>query len=232
MSEESTQNIFDSIYSKSKLKQKVYRNTLETFGILKKSLNDLSNKYARHINENNLDTDIGFEVKDRGKFEIEVRFGGDILLFMMHTNIFEFPRNHSVMNTSYIREDKSRSYCGIIYIYNFLADSFKYHRPNDLGYLIGRVFVNNENHYFVEGKRELGFIYNNFGQHEINHDSITEILAASINYTINFDLLCPPYENQKLISVDQIKNTLDTISLKTGKRIGFQFQEDIDEEDR
>ena len=45
------------------------------------------------------------------------------------------------MNTSYVKEDKNRSYCGVIHLYNFLADSFKYNRLNDVGYLIGRVFI-------------------------------------------------------------------------------------------
>ena len=44
-----------------------------------------------------------------------------------------------------------RTYCGVINMYNFLSDSFKYNRENDLGYLIGRMFINKENT-FVEGK--------------------------------------------------------------------------------
>ena len=50
----------------------------------------------------------------------------------------------------------------MINIYNFLADSFKYNRLNDVGYLVGRVFLNKDLHYFVEGKRQLGFLYNDF----------------------------------------------------------------------
>ena len=33
---------------------------------------------------------------------------------------------------------------------------------NDLGYLIGRIFINHENHFMVQGKRQLGFLYNDF----------------------------------------------------------------------
>ena len=95
---------------------------------------------------------------------MELKFAGDVLIFMMHTNVFEFPRHHEIMRTSYIRDDKNRSYCGIINIYNFLADSFKYNRENDIGYLIGRVFINYENHYYIEGKKELGLIYNDFAK--------------------------------------------------------------------
>ena len=34
------------------------------------------------------------------------------------------------------------TFCGIINIYNFLSDSFKYNRESDLGYLVGRIFIN------------------------------------------------------------------------------------------
>ncbi len=101
------------------------------------------------------------------------------------------------MRTAYVKEDDSRSYCGIINIYNFLSDSFKYNRFNDIGYLIGRIFINKDNHYFIEGKRELGFLYNNFGKHEMNRETAQQIIETAITYTINFDLLTPPYETVK-----------------------------------
>lgn len=220
------EDLYSRIYNKSQLKQNVYQNTLETFEILKDTLNKIEtnfNKFAKTVDKKE---NLSFEVKQKGRFEIEVKFGGDILLFMMHTNVFEFPRNHSVMQTPYVKENKDRSYCGTINIYNFLADSFKYNRINDIGYLIGRIFVNNEKHYFIEGKKELGFIFNNFGENSINKESIMQIAEAAIDYTINFDLLTPPYENVKYVTLETIKNTLDTISLKTGKRLGFKFQAD------
>ncbi len=51
-------------------------------------------------------------------------------------------------------------------------------------------------------------------------------MEAAIEYTINFDLLTPPYESVKLVTVNEMKNTLDAISMKTGKRLGFHFQAD------
>jgi hypothetical protein len=147
---------------------------------------------------------------------------------MLHTNIFEFPRMHEVMKTKYIEEDKERSYCGVINIYNFLADSFRFNRQMDLGYMIGRVFVNKENHYFIEGKREIGQLYNNFASSELNTDSVKSIIESAIKYTINFDLLTPPYEEVKLIRMGDIQAASD-IKLVTGKRLGFRFQADHEE---
>jgi carbamate kinase len=133
------------------------------------------------------------------------------------------------MKTSYIKEDKRRSYCGIIHIFNFLADSFKYNRTSDIGYMIGRIFVNRETHYFVEGKREIGLLYNNFSSSELDTRAIITILQSSILYTLNFDLLTPPYDNMKEVTVQEMQTTLDNLQFRTGKRLGFRFQSDSGE---
>jgi hypothetical protein len=172
---------------------------------------------------------IPFEFRDKSEFETEFRFGGDILIFTMHTNVFEFSRDHEVMKTTYINESPDRSYCGIIMIFNFLADSFKYNRVNDLGYMIGRIFINNEKHYFVEGKREVGQLYNNFQSSVITKESVRMILESAIRYTCNFDLLTPPYDAMKMLTVADIQSTRDNMKMTTGKRLGFRFQGDHEE---
>jgi hypothetical protein len=148
------------------------------------------------------------------------------LVFYMHTNIFEFSRDHEVMRSLYIREEKERSYCGVIHVYNFLADSFKYNRDNDLGYLIGRIFINKDNHYFIEGKRELGQIYNNFDKSIFDAEAALSIVKSAMLYTINFDLLSPPYDEVKMVTVAAIKNAVESMKIVTGKRLGFRFQAD------
>ena len=75
---------------------------------------------------------------EKGTFDVEFRVGEDILLFSMHSNVFEFDNNHPMNKIPYVLEDPLRSYCGMIMIYNFLADSFNYRRINDLGYMVGR----------------------------------------------------------------------------------------------
>ena len=146
----------------------------------------------------------------------------------MHSNIFEFSRDHQVMKSPYIREDATRSHCGVIRIYNFLADSIEYRREQDLGYMIGRVFINREKHYFIEGKRELGMLYTNFGTSLIDSASVQNIVESAIEYTTNFDLLTPPYDDEKVVSVGEMMSDIDKKSLVTGKRLGFRFQADTD----
>ncbi|HPE86961.1 MAG: hypothetical protein EOL88_00370 [Bacteroidia bacterium] len=223
------ENLFTHLKEKGQLKQDVYDNTLSAFGLLKSTAEELATKY--HEMEIDSLGRVPFEFHDRGGFEFEIRFGGDILLFMMHTNVFELPRDHELFKTTYLKEDKSRSYCGIINIYNFLGDSFKYNRLNDLGYLIGRIFINKDKHYYLEGKRELGLLYNNFESDLFDQPHIQQIMQSAIEYTINFDLLTPPYQAVQQITVYDIRATLDNMQLKTGKRLGFKFQADTKEVD-
>ena len=225
---DSTDKLFQLMVGKAALKQQVYANTLNALNLIKGSILDLEQKYTGYMTDQGSDKVMPFESNSVGDFEMELKFGGDILMFLMHTNVFEFSRQHEVMRTDYIREDKSRSYCGIINVYNFISDSFKYSRMNDIGYLIGRIFVNKDNHYFVEGKRELGFLYNDFGKNILDQSSVKEFLETAITYTVNFDLLTPDYNFVKEVSVFDMKNTRDAISLKTGKRLGFKFQADTD----
>jgi hypothetical protein len=224
----SNKELFDAIVKKAGFKQEVYATTLKAFSQFKDETIRLAGDYHKKIKQTRWP--IPFEFKDRGTFEFELKFGSDILVFFMHTNVFEFPRDHEVMKTSYIKEDKKRSYCGIIHIFNFLADSFKYNRTNDIGYLIGRVFVNSENHYFIEGKREIGLLYNNFSTSTLDTGAITSIIQSSILYTLNFDLLTPPYDNMKEVTMQEMQTTLENHQIRTGKRLGFRFQADSAEE--
>lgn len=223
---ELNESLKNLVFDKSDLKQQVFRATKETFELFRDTTRELMSLFQEQNRKEG--RNVHFEFADHGDFEFEVKFAGDVLVFVMHTNVFEFSRDHQVMKSNYIREDKRRSYCGVIRIYNFLADSFVYNRDQDLGYMIGRVFVNNEKHYFIEGKRELGMLYNNFNTSLITSESVQGIVESAIEYTTNFDLLTPPYDEVKLVSVGEMRSDLDKKSMVTGKRLGFRFQADTD----
>jgi hypothetical protein len=216
-------DIVAMLKEKSITKQLVYDNTFETFSVLKDILHELIND----INDEILDTDrrIKLDYRDRGKFEAEAKIAEDILIFSMHSNVFEFDRNHPVWKTSYVQKNRLNSYCGIISIYNFLADSFKYNRINDLGYLIGRIFINREKHFIVEGKQQINYI-SNFTSQTINENEIKTILEKAIHYALHFDLLTPPYDTVKIATVEQLNAKIENGKLRTGKRLGFRFESD------
>ena len=220
------ESLKELVFDKSDLKQSIYMATREVFDMFRNTSREIiqllqqeprCQKYKER-----------FSFTNRGDFEFEVKFGSDVLLFYMHSNIFEFSREHQVMKSTYIREDATRSYCGVIRIYNFLSDSIEYRREQDLGYMIGRVFINKEKHYFIEGKRELGMLYSNFGTALIDSASVQSIVESAIEYTTNFDLLTPPFDEEKVVSVGEMMCDIDKKSIVTGKRLGFRFQADTE----
>lgn len=214
--------IIDLLASKSVCKYKVFDNTLENFKQIKTQLSEIAFDLKTEITQRG--DDIPIQYKERGEYEVELKAAGDLILFSMHTNIFEFPKAHSVMQTKYVKDDNLRSYCGVISIYNFLADSFKFNRMNDIGYLIGRVFINKENHFIVEGKRQLGFLFNDFTNQEVDSNNLKKIIEAALQYSIEFDLLVPPFDEVKYVSVQEMNQLTSTVSLKTGKRLGFNYE--------
>jgi len=219
-----TKAVCDQIKSKMELKIGVYKNIEAAFDLFKVIAETYPEKFQEH--HPNSDIEVKYESKQPKSFQLQ--FGSDILYFTLHSNVFEFNRDHELMRTPYIREDKERSYCGMISIYNFLTDSVLYNRSNDVGYLIGRIFVNKENHCYIDGKREVGQVYSNFNATVFNHELAILILEAAIQYTVNFDLLVPPYEMVKEISVNEMLEFENKQNhAKTGKRLGFRFQADI-----
>jgi hypothetical protein len=144
----------------------------------------------------------------------------------MHTDVFEFDSNHIIWQNEYVQRERDNSYCGVIDIYNFLSDSFKFNRNADEGYLIGRLFINREKSFFVEGKRQTLVRPMNFGQKQITREALISIMETAINYAINFDLLVPDYEDNKRVTVDQFNSKMDNSKFVTGKRIGYEFNVD------
>ncbi len=219
------ENIVQTIATKSVMKQQVFENTSATFKdlveVIKATISELKKAMP------DLKANIPIDYKVTHKHEIRVTIAGDVMVFHMHTNVFQFDTSHSMWKSSYITEDDQRSYCGIIYVYNFLKDSFKYERQRDLGYLIGRIFVNKDKHYFVEGKRQMGFLYNDFANAVVDKKELRKIVESVFMYALGFDLFIPAYDTMKEVTVYEMQE-ISKNAPQTGKRLGYQFKADND----
>ena len=217
--------ILETIVSKSTLKQKVFDNTFATFNDLKETLLEMASEMDDQL-DGLLDRRVRLEYRDRGKFEAQIQVANDLLSFQMHTDVFEFEPNHVIWQNPYVQTDRDNSYCGVINIYNFLSDSFKFNRNADEGYLIGRIFINREKCYFVEGKQQTSMRPMQFGKAEIDSEALVRILESAIYYALHFDLLLPSYDDNKRVTVDQFNTKLDNSKFVTGKRLGYDFDVD------
>jgi len=217
--------ILETLIRKSGLKQQVFDNTFATFNELKDILFEMSSEWDDEL-DGRIDRRVRIEYRDRGKFETQLQVASDLLIFRMPTDVFAFDAGHPVWQSPYAQADRDNAYCGMIDIYNFLSDSFKYNRNADEGYLIGRIFINRERRYFVEGKRQTSMRPIAFGSAAITREALVGILETAIAYSLDFDLLTPPYEDSKRVTVDQFNTRMDNSKFITGKRLGYEFDTD------
>jgi hypothetical protein len=214
--------ILNSLKGKSVLKQNIYEDISKIFLDFKEVIKDIANDLKKEVAK--VDKRIVVDSRDKGDVEIELKVAEDTIIFLMHSDIFAFEKNHEIMKSSYIQEDKDRSYCGMILVYNFLTDSFRYDRKNDVGYLIARIFINKDLHFFLEGKRQLGYMFNDFDKSVIDKEQMVKIVESIIVYSLEFDLYVPEYDEENQLTVSQINEVNLKTYIATGKRLGFQFQ--------
>jgi hypothetical protein len=219
--ESRTEILYNLLRTKSAHKQKTYRNTIQVFEMLKEVMIATKSDLASKLQKD--DPSVIVDCKDRGAFELEIKFGGDLLILNMHTNVFKFQDSHFIAKHPYVLEDPMRGYFGMINIYNFLADSYKYNRLNDLGFLIGRIFVNSENHFFMDGQDQLGFLYNDIESQVVSEDVLFRVVQTAMIYAVDLDLEVPPIEKVAAITLHQKLSTRGNEELKTGKKVGYGY---------
>lgn len=216
------EEIIDLLLNKAALKQDIAdysEKVLESFKSISKEELDL-------LSQSVDDTRVRLRFKDNGKYEFRLFVGSDALVFQLHTNVFRLPDDNPIWKTKYLSDNGANGYFAIINIYNFLAESFEKNRFGDAGYLIGRIFINYEGHFMVEGKGQLGFLFRNLEEDVISPESIRHIVECSMAYAIEFDLITPPYEMIQEVSIMQINAISSDLKVATGKRLGFQFKSD------
>lgn len=213
------EGIISLLMNKAALKQDIAdysENVLNDFKqVMQEELDELGNSVG--------DKRVRLKMEETGDHEFRVFVGSDVLVFQLHYNVFRLPDENPLWKTDYLQKDESNGYFGIINIYNFLAESFEQKRMNDAGYLIGRVFMNKEKHFMVEGKGQLGFLFRDLANSNLNKDIVRHILQVSIAYAIEFELVTPPYEMIQQVSVMQIQAISSNLQVATGKRLGFKF---------
>ena len=218
--------IVKSLTDKAPLKVDVYQQTEQAFNHLRNILKGLETDLLEVMSK--IDKRVVIKHTERGLFDLEFKISDDILIFTMHTDTYTFPSIHQILQKSYVSNNKNHSYCGMISIYNFLTDSIKFNRTNDIGLLIARIFLNSENHFFVEGKKQLGFLFNDFENDVLSESRLREVAEAAILHTLNFDIHTPPFDKVQMISVRELNEKNLASVLTTGKRLGFKFQTDTD----
>lgn len=218
--EQNRHQLLNLLKHKSALKQDIADDSEKIFKKLKEIIISEIDELKKSIS----DPRIRMSYQDKGKFEIHAYVGSDVLVFNLHQNVFRLPDHNPLWGTDYFKQNQNNGYFSTIHIFNFLAESLLQNRMEDAGYLIGRIFLNHEQHFLIEGKGTLGFMFRDPQNMVISDDAIRLIVQLSFAHALEFDLYIPPFEFLNEITVAQIQQMGESLKLQTAKRLGFKMR--------
>lgn len=217
--EQNRKQLLALLQNKAALKQDIASDSESIFAELKNTIKKELDELRKLVP----DERVRLHFKERGDYEIHVYIGSDVLVFSLHHNVFRMPDSNPLWGTSYFQKDEKKGYFGVIYIYNFLAESLIQNRLEDTGYLISRLFINHEKHFMVEGRTQLAAVFRDPERHVWNEAVSVLVAQMTFAYALSFDLYIPPYDIQDEITVNQMHYMGETLKLQTGKRLGFKM---------
>jgi hypothetical protein len=215
-------DIITGLEQKSITKQAIYRNTKEAFDRMKEISQELVVELTNRITSQ--DANVVIEYRLISDLEFQIKFSGDLLVFVMHSNIITFPDDYEIMRTDYIEEDFRRRFFGHIMAYNFMADTIKYNRLDDPGYLVGRMLVNIEKHFCIEGVKQLDLPYDQISRNVIKDDILRLIVESAMIAAVNNDLM-----GQDVSDIERItyKQKLENSQLSRPRKLGFMINHEL-----
>jgi hypothetical protein len=211
--------IKNMLESKSDAKQRTYKHLLSTFQMLREEAKCVVDELIKRSNPH--DHEVTIEFQEVSKHEFHVKLAGDLLIFVLHTNVVTFAPDHAIMQDPYIQQNEVNRYFGQLNIYNFMSDSLKFNRINDPGYLIARVMINHENRFFVEGEGPIANLFNGISEAPVSGAYLQLLVKLALTIAIENDLMAPPYQDVKFITLYQ--KLEHTPELGGGQKIGFKM---------
>ncbi|AKQ46062.1 hypothetical protein TH63_11110 [Rufibacter radiotolerans] len=216
--EDRIEAIYEGLRQKSTTKQAIFRNTKEAFDQLRACSVTLVDILKERVTK--VDANVIIEYRSVNEFEFHIKFSGDLLIFIMHSNIITLPEDHELMKSRYVEEDFRRRFFGHIMAYNFMADSIKYNRLNDPGYLLGRILINIDNHFYLEGVKQLDLTYNDMAHNKLDPGILRLLVESAMIASVNNDLVAPDVDEIRKITV---KQKLEEQQVSTPQKVGFSF---------
>lgn len=211
--------IAEGLREKSSAKQAIFRATQATFTLLRQVSQQLCLELTQKVTTD-ADASVRIECLPVNEMEFYIRFSGDLLVFVMHSNIVTFPDDFGPLTTPYVAADFRRRFFGHIMAYNFMADSIRYQRLNDPGYLLGRLLINIDSHYFLEGVQQLELPDNDMTDSAVTPEALRLFVESAMIAAVNNDLIAPPLPEIQRISV---KQKLENQQVSRGSKVGFSF---------
>ncbi len=211
-------SVLKLLHDKVTLKQDVLALTKKWFNVL----NEVIATEVSSLKLGLRDPRIRMEFACKSEYETRVMIGSDALIFHLHTNIFTIPEENPLWKDTYVKKDFSRGYFGVIYVYNFSAQSILQNRIGDEGGLLARIYINKENHFVVEGVQQVALRFPKIARNILTKDIFVEMLHLLFLGAVSNDLIIPPYDAVSGINVDQLNELSENLGIRTNKTLGFR----------
>lgn len=215
-----TEPIINGLIAKGSAALDVFASTKNVFELIKSELQKMEQSLKTALNAADSRLHVGYE--DRGHLEVHFKAANEVLVFIMHPSVLSFDLSHPIHKSHYTKKDPLLAFCGMIYVYNFSADTFKFNREQDLGLLVARIFINKEKHFFMEGKKQIGLLYNRFDADVISEEKVNSLIQGILQYCIDLDPQASPFDSMIQTSLLELKTRTST-NIETGKRFGFMM---------
>ena len=210
--------VVNLLSAKASLKQDVFTVTKSVFQQMKTLTMDITERIK---NSAAVDTEkVRVEFEDLNEFEFQLKVGGDIVVFLMKTNVFALPIDHKDIKNKYFKTDWKNAYFGQIMIYDFIADSVKFNRVDDVGYLIERIFVNVEEHFMVEGLKNIAYTFPDVSRNILNNEILESLIEDAILVSIETDLVSTSYAENFNLTIEERRIKRGKVA---GSKLGFQM---------
>ncbi len=216
--------VVDLLADKASLKQDVFKSTQVVFEKMKVITQRIAEELKSSSKINCQKVQVEFE--DLSEFEFQLKIGSDIVVFLMKTNVFSLPTTHKDIKHKYFKADWKKTYFGQVMVYNFMADSVKFNRIDDVGYLIERIFINIEDHFLVESLKNIGFSFPNINHNIINEEVLEKLIEDALLVSIETDLVSTSFADNFNLTIQQ---RLVKRGKMAGSKLGFQMSTNRDE---
>lgn len=211
-------NILNKLQYTSQQKLNLFQNTASVF----EQLWECCRKIEQELSEASAkDASFSINLQKINDHEFHFRFGTDVLVFILQSNVVRLPDEAYLSKSKYLKSDKSLRFFGQILVYNFMSDTLIYGRLDDPGYLIGRMLLNKENKFFIEGDRKIVFEFPELKDNVVTPEKLSHFVSCLMESALENDLLAPDFKDIMVITYEQ---KLDhTSAMGSPQKIGFDF---------
>jgi len=211
-------NIVSKIQSTSKLKQNLFVQAMDLFQLLEQSSRTLAEKLSAVCGPENI---VPLKVEKINDYEFVFQAGGDVLVFILQSNIVRLSEETYLSKSKYLKSDASLNYFSQILVYNFLSETIKNERLDDPGYLLGRLMVNRENKFFLEGDRKMVYHFPELKENPVTEQKMHEFIELLLSAALDNDLLAPAFGDIMIITY--LQKLEHTSGMGHPKKIGFEL---------